>query len=282
MKKINNKFLLLFSLIASLVFTNCEQQENITFDNNNGFVQFAQTEASIVENSADPIEVTVLFGGSAEQNSMGITVNYELTSADTTRYTVTPAGGTLMIPAGEVEANILLTPINNLFVDGNADISISLAASSSVPVGLGGAGLAFNTLSITIVDDDCPISINDFVGTYSVDENFTAGRNSPSGLNDFFGESYQLEMVLDPTDVVGNKLIVTNSAGFNQYVPNGTVLTFDTCNGKVTFDGANSVNLALFRDYEYTDSSYDENNFIIKATGPLSTFGEYQFTFTKM
>lgn len=282
MKKINNKFLLIFSMVAALVFTSCGEQENITFDNNNGFVQFAQTKASIVENSTEPIVVTVLFGGSADQNSTGVTVNFDLTSSDASRYSIMPAGGSLMIPAGEVEANIILTPINNLFVDGNADISIALATSSSVPVGLAGAGLAFNTLEITIVDDDCPISINDFVGTYSVDENFTAGNNSPFGLNDFFGESYQLEMALDPTDVVGNKLIVTNSAGFDQYLPDGTVLAFDTCNGKVTFDGANSVNVALFRDFNYTGSTYNETDFIIKATGPLSSFGEYQFTFTKM
>ena len=280
MKKINNKFLLIFSIVATL-FISCGEQENILFGTSNGFIQFSGTTATVVENSTDPVVLNVIFGGDASQNTSGITVNFEVTSSDAARYSVVPANGTLEIPAGQVSAEITLTPLDNLQVDGNVDITVALSNSSSVPVGLGGQGLNFNMVAVTLVDDDCPISINDWVGTYSVDENFTAGRNSPSGLSDFFGEAYQFDLALDPTDTVGNKLIMTNSSGFNTYIADGTVLAFDTCNGKVSFDGANEVEVALFRNFQYTDSTYDETAFIIKATGPLATFGEYQFTLTK-
>lgn len=282
MNKINNKFLLLFSLVATLVFTSCEQQENIVFENAEGFIQFSQTSGSLVENSEDPIVLTVLYGGSAAQNSSGITVDFEVTSSDNARYSVSPANGSLEISAGQVEATITLTPLNNAQVDGNVDITVVLLDSSSVPVGLGGENFSFNSQEITLVDDDCPISINDFIGTFSVDENFTAGNNSPSGLSDFFGESYQIELALDPSDTVGNKVIITNSAGFDTYIADGTVVSFDTCNGKVSFDDLKVVQVGLFRDFEYTDSSYSESNVVIKVTGPLQLFGEYQFTLTKI
>ena len=45
MKKINNKFILAFSLIATL-FLSCGEQENIVFDNANGFLQFAASTGS--------------------------------------------------------------------------------------------------------------------------------------------------------------------------------------------------------------------------------------------
>ena len=199
MKKINNKFLLLFSLAIALVFTSCEKQENVMFTSEKGFVQFATASSSTVENSETATVISVVFGGNASQNTSGITVDFEVTSSDAARYSISPASGTVAIPAGEVSAEITFTPLNNLLVDGNVDVVISLSNTSSVPVGLGGEGVNFNKFEITLVDDDCPIAINDWVGTYTVFENFTGGGNAPLGLNNFFGEAYQIDLVLDPT-----------------------------------------------------------------------------------
>ena len=281
MKKINNKFLLLFYLVIALVFTSCEQQENVMYTSEKGFVQFATASSSAIENNETATVISVLFGGKASQNTSGITVNFEVTSSDATRYAISPANGTVEIPAGEVSAEITFTPINNLLVDGNVDIVISLSNTSSVPVGLGGEGINFSAFEMTLVDDDCPIAINDWVGTYTVFENFTGGGNAPLGLNNFFGETYQVDLVLDPTDVVGNKLILSNSPGFDTYIANGTIIAFDTCNGKISMNGGNSAEVALFRDFIWDDSSYSESKFEIQATGPLATFGPYQFTLTK-
>jgi len=263
------------------VFTSCEEEENVSLAVGEGFIQFAKTSANLPEESSSPTTVTVVYGGSAEQNTNGITVDFEVTSSDNSRYTVSPSGGSVTIPAGQVSADITITPVDNFDVDGNVDVTVKLSTSSSKPIGLGGENVRFNEFVVTLIDNDCPININAFVGTYSVSENFTAGVNSPSGLSDFFGESYQLEMVLDPNDISGTQLVITNSVGFNTYVPDGTIIKFDTCNGKVSFDGQNQVNVALFRDFQYTDSSYSEADAEILCTGPLATFGAYQFTFTK-
>ena len=271
----------IFTLSLVLAFASCGEEENITLDIGDGFVQFAGSSASVQENSTDPISVEVLYGGSLASNTNGINVNFTLEGADASRFTVTPANGTIQIPAGQASASITVLPIDNYVVDGNLNFSITLAADGDKPVGIGGEGINNSTFDLTIVDNDCPVDINGFVGTYTVFENFTGGTNAPSGLNNFFGESYQLEMTLAPNDPSGTKLIVNNSPGFDTYIPNGTVLAFDTCNGKVTFNGASQVQVALFRTFVYTDSGYDESEFVIEATGPLATFGPYQFTFTK-
>ena len=275
------KFIKLFALSLALAFASCGETENITLDFGDGFVQFAGTSASIPENSTDTLSVEVLYGGSIASNTNGIKVNFTLEGADASRFTITPANGTLQIPAGQASATISILPIDNNVAGGNLDFSIILSEDNDKGVGIGGEGIKNTSYEVTIIDNDCPVDINGFVGTYSVSENFTGGTNAPLGLSDFFGESYQLDMTLAPNDPSGTKLIVNNSAGFNTYIPNGTVLTFDTCNGKVTFDGLSEVQVALFRTFEYTDSGYNESDFIIEATGPLSTFGDYQFTFTK-
>ena len=271
----------LFTLSLVLAFASCEESENITLDVGEGFVQFAASSASIAEDSASPMSINVLYGGSAASNTNGINVNFTLEGADASRFSITPASGTVQIPAGEVSATISVSPIDNIIVDGNSNFNIVLTPGGDKAVGIGGQGINNSSFALTIIDNDCPIDINGFVGTYSVSENFTAGSNSPSGLTNFFGESYQIELTLAPNDPSGTKLIVNNSDGFDPYIANGTVLAFDTCNGLVSFNGASQVVVAAFANFVYTGSSYSETDFIIQATGPLATYGAYQFTFTK-
>lgn len=276
-----NKILLYTILIVATIFTSCEEQKNIQLEIGEGFIQFERTSISIAENSSVPVNIAVLYGGSIESNTDGININFSLDGEDASRFIISPANGSLQIPAGEVSANITIQAIDNVIVDGDLNFTITLTSDSDKPVGIGGEGVRNHIINVTIVDNDCPVDINGFVGTYTVSENFTAGVNAPNGLRNFFGESYQLELSLAPNDPSGTKLVVNNSFGFDTYIVNGTILAFDTCNNKITFNGNSSVQVALFRTFVYTESSYDETNFTINATGPLATFGAYQFTFTK-
>ena len=279
MKKTKILSLLLFTTI--MLFIGCSEQENVQLEIGDGFIQFANTSSSITENSADGLNIEILYGGSVASNTSGIDISFIIEGADSGRFDITPANGKIRIPAGETSANITLETIDNNIVDGDLKFKIILTEESDKAVGIGGEGIRNHEHNVTIVDNDCPVDINGFVGTYTVSENFTAGVNAPLGLKDFFAESYQLELSLAPNDPSGTKLVVNNSIGFNTYIKNGTILAFDTCNNKITFDGNSRVQVALFRTFVYEDSSYDETNFVIKATGPLSTFGAYQFTFTK-
>ncbi len=269
------KYLVLL-LIAFVCFTSCEE-DLIVYDTPNGFLQVAAETASVTENDPSDVVTTFLYGGSS--NVSGITVNYTVTG-DTSRFNLTPSTGSVEIPAGEFSASIVLTAIDNFASDGNEDVVITIS-DGSLPVGIGGEGNFSVSKTITIIDDDCPITINDWVGTYSVAEQFTAGVNSPLGLADFFGESYQLDAILAPGDTTGIKIAFSNSLGFNTYIADGTVMTFFTCSSTVGFD-AGFPEVALFRVFEFETATYDEAGLSISAEGPLATFGPYIFTFTRM
>lgn len=271
----------LFALASLVVVaTSCEEQENLVYGGPD-FIQFANASSSGTETdgAASPFVTTVLVG--SDSNDAGVTVNFTVTSSDPSRYSVSPAGGTLEIPAGEFSGEILITPVNNLDVDGDLEITITLQESSSLPAGLGGEGVNLASKTITLIDDDCPIDIDAFVGTFAVSENFTAGVNSPFGLADFFGEAYQLELSLAPGDVTGTKVEINNSAGFNVYIDDGTIMSFNACPGTISFDAGFPV-VALFTTFVYDASTYDEATSVIQATGPLASFGPYQFTFTRI
>lgn len=257
----------------------CEE-DLIVYDAGDGFVQVNTTGGQVAEASADAVVTTVLLGSGT--NETGVTVNFSVSSSDASRFTITPANGTLEIPAGEFSADIVFNTVDDLLVNGNLDVTISLdSASAGAGIGLGGEGNESGSRTITIVDDDCPVDLANFTGTFSVFENFTDGVNSPLGLADFFAEAYQLEIAPDPSDATGTKVIINNSAGFNVYINDGTVMTFQACPGTVQFDAGFPV-VALFATYEYTDSSYSEADGVIQCTGPLATFGPYQFTFTRL
>lgn len=271
------KYLLVVALVA--VFSSCEE-DIVVYDNPTGYIQFAtEDDGTVNELTEDPSVTSVILG--TESNPNGVDVNFTVTSSDPSRYTVSPSNGVLTIPAGEFSGDIIITPVDNFDVDGDVEITITLEESSDLPVGIGGENNFFNVRTVNLVDNDCPIDINAFVGTYSVSENFTAGVNSPLGLSDFFGESYQVELALVPNDITGTKVVITNSTGFDTYFDDGVVMSFLTCNGEVSFD-AGFPRVALFRTFAYTASSYSEDDLVITATGPLATFGAYQFTLTKL
>lgn len=261
------------------MFSSCEE-DLIVYDTPNGYVQVNAETGSIGEGSADAFVTSVLLGAASNPN--GVTVNFTVASTDPSRYIVSPSSGTIEIPAGEFSADITIQPVDNLLVDGDLDIVLTLTTDNVLPIGIGGEGINAAAQTITLVDDDCPVDINAFVGTFSVAEKFTGGANAPSGLKDFFEEAYQLEISLAPNDPTGTKIVINNSPGFDVYIPNGTVMTFQACPGTVVFD-AGFPTVALFRQFVYTASEYSDGATpTIKCSGPLATFGPYEFILTKI
>jgi hypothetical protein len=267
------KIIAIIILTATLV--SCSKSEFVEYDSVNGFLQIENVPGVIGEDDEEPLVITISLGKTDNPN--GTTVDFEVESADASRYEITPSNGSLEIPAGEFTGEITVTPNNNIIVDGRVDVTISLSESNATPIGIGGEGMERASATFGIEDDDCPIDSAAFVGTYSVSEVFSAGgTNAGLSLAAAFGEVYQVELTQVMGDESGTRFLINNSAGFNQFFPADTSLTFLTCPGEVSVNGSAPVNVALFADMTITSSSYDEGTSTINLAGPLGNYGAYE------
>ncbi|GAB2780095.1 hypothetical protein [Salinimicrobium soli] len=164
MKKI--KIYSLF-LSALLLLASCQEEEKPNLGRDTQWLQFGEASYVVTENSTDPLVVDVLYG--AETNPDGVTVNFTVVGDNPSAYTISPADGTLEIPAGEFVGQITITPIDNAETDGNKEITISLD-NDDIPLGIAGEG-KFNTeTTVTITDNDCELDMSSFEGTYLANE----------------------------------------------------------------------------------------------------------------
>ncbi|GGI55693.1 hypothetical protein GCM10011444_00020 [Winogradskyella haliclonae] len=253
----------------------CEEYENPIYTNSAGFIQLESVATiNVVESSPDDIEINYILDG---PKSEAVNVEVMVTSDDDSRYEVV-SGTSLTIMPGETSVTFTMRPVNNFDTDGNIDVSVTLTESSSLPIGIGGENANNVTRIVTIADDDCPFDINDWVGTFDVDEVITGGPNTGLPLAVAFGETYLMDFALDPTDMTGSKIVMTNLG--NEFLPDGTVFTFLSCDGIVTMTPETEV-VALFTTWSIDTSSYNEADFSITAEGPLGASRTYEMIFTK-
>lgn len=150
-----NKILSIICLVVLAVsVNNCESEENARVTTPNGFLQLDSEAATLAENSGDVITTSVLLGTNVK--STDVTVNFTVTSSDASRYTFSPASGTLVIPAGEVSADITFEAVDNDDQDGDIDVVLSLSETSDLPIGIGGQGVNGVSKTISIIDDNVP------------------------------------------------------------------------------------------------------------------------------
>jgi hypothetical protein len=272
MKKIF-KFII---LAVTVVTFSCDEYENLVYNGpQSGFVQLSDDAAVNILESSSPVVVEFILDGPRNE---AVTVNFDVTADDPARYELTP-GTSVVIPAGETSGEVIVTPVNNFDTDGDIDVVLRLAESSSVSVGIGGENVNSVEKRITISDDDCPLDIDSFVGVYSVEEVITGGPNTGLALATAFGEFYQLTLTLDPDDASGTRLIITNNG--NEFLPDGTAIGFLSCSGTVQLD-PDPVLLAIFANFSVTGSSYTEDTNVIFCEGNLGTSRQYEFTLTKI
>lgn len=150
-----NNFKYLATVLVSLLFlTSCEE-DVLVYTPESSYAQLAtSTAATMSESSADGTTINVILGGS---NASGATFDFSVTG-DSSRFSVTPADGKIVFSAGSYESTITVTPLDNNVSDGNANLTISLTGEN---IGVGGDGVDLTSIAVTIIDDDCPIIIDD-------------------------------------------------------------------------------------------------------------------------
>lgn len=156
-----------YTLFAALILVACGDVETPDLGKKTKWIQFGA--ASYNGNEGDGT-IMVPIQLAADSNPDDLTVNFTVTSDDDTKYTITPSDGVITIPEGEFEAFIEITPIDNASTNDNLDINLSLENNPTYSLGLVGQGLELNTTTVTILDDDCPLDLTEFYGTYAAKE----------------------------------------------------------------------------------------------------------------
>lgn len=161
MKKIIKKVLGLALIITML---GCES-DDIVFGNTQ-FMQVSNSNAvSVVENGGQTVEVQVVLGAPQSQD---VAVEWDV-EGDASRFTITPNGGSVSIPAGETSVSVFFTAIDNDTIDGDEIVTLSLSSSSGLPVGIGGGDNPNGKSKvITIIDDNVPC--NDYTLEITTDQ----------------------------------------------------------------------------------------------------------------
>jgi len=298
--KLTIKILGVLFVITSLV--SCDNSDDLKYNPSveKGWVQFLEDSPAVVgvfqgANAELKLDVNI----QVPTTSSDLTINYDMVSVSGANpssvfsnngKTIAPAGSTshagpdngtgfdyaylaeIDFDLSELEGTVLTEPMVFDVVLTGTSSSLITAGISEVP--------AYPTSRRIVIYP----SLDGFVGTYTVTEGFIAGPNAPFGLGDFFGESYQVELARMPGDDTASKFVITNSAGFDVYFIEGTELTFGLDGGLSFYDGNSEDGfpvVALFNIFEFESSSFDYGLNELTATGPLSTYGDYQFVLTK-
>lgn len=245
-------------------------------DPTSGWVEFTSsgtTISIITEQLSIPIEVNV----PVYEN--GLNVSYTLEPVQGDFSSIVTTGDNVFVDPTVINRNGAAITLNFSGVGDLDEIVVFDVVLTAVDVNTVNVGVDDNSITRFRVSTPCPIDIDSFAGTYTVEEMFTGPPNGPNGLSFFFGESYQIDLSVNTEDVTETSVIISNSPGFDQYIANGTIMSFDTCNFTVSFS-EDPLELALFNTLVIESSSYTDAG-VITAIGPFGNFGEYMFTLTR-
>jgi hypothetical protein len=268
----------IFPVLLLAIAFSCDESDSRFSgeDPTSGWVEFTSSGTTITV-VTDVLEIPIQVNVPVYEN--GLNINYTLEPVQGDFSSIVTTDSSVYVDPSDIYRNAAVT----LNFSGVADLSeivifdvVLTSVSNGVNVGVDDSSITRYRISTP-----CPIDINSWIGAYSVEEAFTSGPNAPFGLTDFFGESYQVEIAQDPTDVTNTKVVFSNTPGFNVYLNNGTVMTFDTCNFTVSFDAGPPL-IAEFANHAIETTTYDESTNTIQCDGPLANFGPYQFIFTKI
>jgi hypothetical protein len=254
-------------LAVLLLFSACENDAEIDTPSygDTQWIQF-QSEA-LSTNEANTINIPVLLASS--ENSSGFTVDFTVTSDNPNRFNITQTGS-VTIPAGEFSANIELIPVDDNEVNGDALVTLTIA-NSDIGAGLGGQGVRFNSVTVTVVDDDCiPMpaatytasvrAFNDDAPSYTAMLTPIAGTTNQFFIDSAWGPNFVGWATGDPSfngsfiypativinadltiDVIGGAGYATGGSG--TYDSCGDVFTFTLTQGLFTTDFTVDVTL---------------------------------------
>jgi len=130
------------------------------------FVVFENDSFNVTESSTDDVIVTIYLA-TINQTS-NVTVDFAITSEDAilgTHYEIVDNKTQFSIASGKYSDELRIRAIDNGETDGNKELIITLTGNSAgANIGYNGPDSNNSSMSITILDDDCPLVL---VGEYN-------------------------------------------------------------------------------------------------------------------
>jgi hypothetical protein len=242
---------ILFTAIIGIAASCVPDEYGTTFDYK-PFVQITTNAVKVSENT-EPAQATVKFQYVGPTLTQDLTVNLSLTldgpSAD-----ITQPPATVVIKAGDFSATSVVTFKDNFVNDGNKVLTIQMLSTSSEAVAIATPLTAKDKGVVTIVDDDCPFDINDYVGTYKLDMELAADFLFSAG--DYPDNTVVLTAGTDAGTLVDSDFGFLSQAGRNP-VPVTIKLDPTTLSASIVGD-----------PFDFLDGSHTDNGVVAYNAAP--------------
>ena len=184
MKKIF-KSLIYITVIAFFVIS-CDENDTVftplSFPDDAFVALENASPITVLESNISPIEIIVNYANSLGNATAPLTVDFTITSEtaiEGVHYTVVGSSNKLTFAAGELNAKIVIIPIDNFEEDGNKVLNITLT-NSSVNIGLPGPDSFNKSIVVTLSDDDCAFTFADFDGISWIGTDNSSGSQGPN------------------------------------------------------------------------------------------------------
>jgi len=185
MKKIFKS--LLYVAIIALFAISCDENETVftplNFPEDSFIALENASPITVLESTATPIEIVVNFANTLANATTTVTVDYTIaseTAIEGVHYSIVGEATKLTFAPGELNAKIIIIPIDNLMEDGDKVLNITLT-NSSVAVGLPGPDAFNKSIVVTLTDDDCAFTFADLDGiSWIGKDNVPASQAGPN------------------------------------------------------------------------------------------------------
>lgn len=177
-----------------LVFiTSCNESDmeynNIDWDSTS-FVVFQNAELSVNELVNEPIEVVALYAATGSIGNISIPFTINSTAVEGVDYTIVDNKTSFNFSDGHLTDSIFIMPIDETDPSGDKLLTFSLN-SSGVDLGYPGPNSLNAELVLTIIDNDCPYTLDELAAATWTGTDNASGSQGPNDS--------QIEMAYDGT-----------------------------------------------------------------------------------
>jgi len=215
--------------------TSCNEKDmeynNINWDSTK-FVVFSSNELSVNELVYEPIEIVALYAATGDISNISVPFTINSTAVEGVDYTIVDNKTSFNFSNGNLSDSIFIMPIDDLDPSGDKVLTIALN-SSEVSIGYPGPSALNSELVLTIVDNDCPYTLQELGDASWSGTDNASGSQGPNAS--------QIETAYDGTTFTMEGIgygWITNTNYWDEVIVDSypVVVDFNTTTGTFTID----------------------------------------------